>query len=100
MTLNGALYPRNVVHKLYVARTTGERGLIGWEDCVRIEERCVKNEEELLIGVTDVDVTEKDDAKSRFDLRRELKDFGVQSWMEKKKSCYIVKEMLGIGSRI
>ena len=70
MTMNGALYPRNLVHKPYVARGTGERGLyIRWEDCVRIEERCVKNEEELLLGVTGVDVTERDDAKSRFDFK-------------------------------
>ena len=71
MTMNGGLYPRNVVHELYVARGTSERGLyIGCEDCVRIEKRCVKIEEELLFGVTDVDVTEKDDAKRIFHLRK------------------------------
>ena len=70
----------------FVARGTSERGFyIGWEDCVRIEEWFVKNEEELLSGVTGVDVTEKDDAKSiDLTLRRELKDFGVKSWKEKK----------------
>ena len=65
MTMNEALYPRNVLHKLYVARGTGERGLyIEWENCVRIEKWCLRNEGELLLGVTDIDVTEKDDAKS------------------------------------
>ena len=33
-----------------------------------LEKQCLKIEEELLFGVTDVDVTEKDDAKSRFHL--------------------------------
>ena len=71
--MNGALYPRNVVRKPYVARGTAERELyIGWEVCVRIEELCVMNQKELLFGVTDVDVTEKDDTKRRFNLRREL----------------------------
>ena len=45
-----------------MARGSGEKGLIGWEDCVRSEEWCEKNEGELLLGVTDVGVTEKEDA--------------------------------------
>ena len=69
MTMKGALEPRSVLHKFYVARGSGEKGLIGWEDCVGSEEWCVKNEGEFLLVVTDVGVTEKEDAKSRFDLR-------------------------------
>ena len=41
-----------------------------------------------------VDVTEKDNAKSRFDSKRELRGFGVKSWKEKKMYCCIVKEMM------
>ena len=52
--MKGALHPRSVVHQFYVARGSGEKGLIGWEDCVRSEEWCVKNEGELLLAVTDV----------------------------------------------
>ena len=48
MTMNGGLYPRSLVHKLYVAGGTGDRGLIGWEDCVWSEEWCEKDEGELL----------------------------------------------------
>ena len=39
-------------------------------------------------------MTEKDDAKSRFDLRRELRDCGVKSWKEKRIYCCILREML------
>lgn len=42
----------------------------------------------------DVGVTKKDDAKSRFDLKMELRDCGVGSWMEKKMYCCVVREML------
>lgn len=63
-----------LLHKFYVARGSGERGLIGWKDCVRIEEWHVKSEVELLLGVTDVGVTEKVDTKIRFDLKKELID--------------------------
>ena len=43
---NGALCPKSVVHKLYVARGSGEKGVIGWEGCFRSEEWYVKNERE------------------------------------------------------
>ena len=36
----------------------------------------------------------KDDTKSRFDLKRELRDCGVRSWKEKKMYCCVVREML------
>ena len=71
MTMKGTLQPRSAVHKFYVTRGSGEKSIIGWEDCVRGKEWCVKNEEEFLLGVTDVGVTEKEDAKSRFDLGAE-----------------------------
>ena len=70
-----------------MARGNGERSLIGWEDCVRSEEWCVKNEGEFLLGVTDVGVTEKEHVISRFDLKRELRDFGVKSWKEDVQLC-------------
>ena len=95
MTMKGALHPRSVVHKFYVARGSGEKGLIGWEDCVRSEEWCIKNEGELLLGVTDVGVTEKEHAKSRFDLKKELRDCGVKCWKERKMYYYVVREMAG-----
>ena len=72
--MKGALHPRSVIHKFHVARGSGERGLIEWKDCVRIEEWHVKNEGELLLGVTDVGVTEKVDTKIRFDLKKEGAD--------------------------
>ena len=65
MTVKGALHPRSVVHQFYVARGSGKKGLNGWKDCVRSEERHVKIAGELLLGVMDVVVTEKEDAKSR-----------------------------------
>lgn len=49
--MSGALCPRNVVHKLYVARGRGEEGVIGQEDCFRSEEWYVKNEGEMLLRV-------------------------------------------------
>ena len=92
MTMKGTLQPRSVVHKFYVARGSGEKGLIGWEDCVRSEEWCVKNEGELLLGVTDVGVTEKEHARSRFDLK-DLRDCGVKCWKERKMYYYVAREM-------
>ena len=65
MTMNGALCPISAVHKLYVARGSGEKGVIGWEDCFRSKEWYVKNER-VTIRFMDVGVTEKDDAESRF----------------------------------
>ena len=93
--MKGALHPRGVVHEFYVARGSGEKGLIGWEDCFRTEEWCVKNEAELLLGVTDVGVTEKEDAKSRFDLKKELRDCGVTCWKERRLYYYIAREVAG-----
>ena len=51
MTMKGALHPRSVVHKLYVARGSGEKGVIGWEDCFRSGEWYINNEEEMLLGL-------------------------------------------------
>lgn len=42
----------------------------------------------------DVGVTKKDDVKSRFDLKRELRDCGGRSWKEKKMYRCVVREML------
>ena len=95
MTMKGALHPRSVVHKFYVARGSVEKGLIGWEDCVRSEKWHVKNKGELPLGVTDVGVTEKEDAKSRFDLKKELIDCEVKCWKERKMSNYVVREIAG-----
>ena len=74
----------------FVARGSGEKGVLGWEDCFRSEEWYVKNEGDT-IRFMDVGVTEKDDAKSRFDSKRELRDCGVKSWKEKKMYCCVVR---------
>ena len=51
MTMNGALHPRSVVHELYVARGSCEKGVIRWEDCFRSGEWYIKNEKEMLLGL-------------------------------------------------
>ena len=53
MTLNGGHHPRADVDRLYMKRANGGRGLIGVEDCVRIEQDSLlkyisKSEEDLL----------------------------------------------------
>ena len=40
-------------------------------------------------------MTEKEDAKSRFDLKKELIDCEVKCWKERKMSTYVVREMAG-----
>ena len=39
--------------------------------------------ERFLLGVPDVGVTGKEDVKSRFDLKKELRDCGVKCWKER-----------------
>ena len=93
MTVNGALHLISVVHELYVARGSGEKGVIGWEDCFRSEEWYVKNEGEMLLGLWMS--SEKDDAKVDFiNLKRELRNCGDKSWKEKKMYCRVVRDML------
>lgn len=45
----------------------------------------------MLVGVRDVDVIEADDAKSRIDLKKELKDCRFESWKEKKVYGHFVR---------
>lgn len=45
----------------------------------------------MLVGVRDVDVIEADDAKSRIDLKKELKDCRFESWKEKKMYGHFVR---------
>ena len=44
-------------------------------------------------------MTEKDDTKSRFDFKRQLRDCGVKSWKEKRMYCYVVREMVETADR-
>ena len=37
MTMNGAHHPKGDVDRLYMKRASGGKGLIGVEDCVRVE---------------------------------------------------------------
>ena len=39
MTMNGSLYPRGNVGRLYLARKEGGRGLVSCEECVNVEEQ-------------------------------------------------------------
>lgn len=59
--MKGALHPRIVmyINFMWQEEVVKIKGLIGWKDCIRSEERHVKIEGELLLGVMDVVVTEK-----------------------------------------
>ena len=58
-TIYEALHPKSDVHRLYIPKKEGERGLISIEDCVELAIRglevCVHGSEEILIQAARVD---------------------------------------------
>ena len=98
MTMNGALHPKSDVHRLYVPRKKGGRGLVGCEGCVRTEENnlgwYIKNsEEKLLQGVRAVGVIETEAVKSNNDFKEDIKNANLNSWKEKRMHGQFLSEM-------
>ena len=92
MTIHGALHPISDIERVYLSREMGERGLIGCEGCISMEENnlgsYVRNSVEPLIeGVKVAETTEYNDTVSQ----KEFK----QRWMSEKKELWKNKRMYG-----
>ncbi|XP_068713273.1 uncharacterized protein [Montipora capricornis] len=90
MTMYGALHPKSDVHRLYIKRKEGGRGLKSVECCVRKEENslgfCVANSEENLIkGVYAAETINTEDTVSSGEFKKKIGQERNQNWTEKRE---------------
>ncbi|CAB4031495.1 Hypothetical predicted protein, partial [Paramuricea clavata] len=89
MTLYGALRPRSDIHRLYLPREKGGRGLISCEGCIRTEEnslkRYVKNSvEPLLQQVAKTGVIETERCETKENFKKKAVEELEKAWIDKK----------------
>ncbi|CAB3978866.1 Hypothetical predicted protein [Paramuricea clavata] len=89
MTLYGALHPRSDIHRLYLPREKGGRGLISCEGCIRTEENSlgwyVKNSvEPLLQQVAKTGVIETERCETKENFKKKAVEELEKAWIDKK----------------
>ena len=88
MTINGMLHPRADVDHLYLPREQGGRGLIGIDDCVRLEESGLAtyvqaSTEPLLLAVMNEGLPMKGKTENSKQLKERKKVERAQWWKNK-----------------
>ncbi|CAB4021725.1 Hypothetical predicted protein [Paramuricea clavata] len=89
MTLYGALHPRSDIHRSYLPREKGGRGLISCEGCIRIEENSlgwyVKNSvEPLLQQVAKTGVIETERCETKENFKKKAIEELEKAWIDKQ----------------
>ena len=90
MILYGVLHPKSDVHRVYLPRQRGGRGLISCEMCVETEENnltwYVRNSNQrLMVGVRKIKILDSEGAKERNEYERDRRNVILNRWKEKKK---------------
>ena len=94
----GALHPKSDVHRLYIKRKEGGRGLKSVECCVRDEENSLgfyvaNSEENLIKGVYAAETINTEDTVSSGEFKKKIGQERNQNWTEKKMYGQFVREM-------
>ncbi|XP_068704584.1 uncharacterized protein [Montipora foliosa] len=94
LTMNGGLYPRDCIARIYVPRKHSGRGLISVEDCINqtrasLETYVQSSEEELLKAVR-AEVSGSQETLTSFKVRRRAEN--TQEWKEKPLHGQFVRE--------
>ena len=87
MTMYGALHPKSDIHRIYLPREKGGRGLISCEDCISCEENnlgwYIKNSvEPFLEGVKVAVVIEVNDAIHKEEYKKRRREEKQKGWRE------------------
>ena len=89
MTMYGALHPKSDIHRLYLQRNKGGRGLISCEGCISAEENSlewyVKNSvEPLLQQVARKDVIETERCETKDDFKKKVREELEKMWTDQR----------------
>ena len=89
MTMYGALHPKSDIHRLYLQRDKGGRGLISCEGCISAEENSlgwyVKNSvEPLLQQVARTDVIETERCETKENFKKKVREELEKMWTDKR----------------
>ena len=89
MTMYGAFHPKSDIHRLYLQREKGERGLISCEGCISAEENSlgwyVKNSvEPLLQQVAKTNVIETEGCEAKENFKRKVREDLEKAWTDKR----------------
>ena len=80
MTMYGAFHPKSDIHRLYLQREKGGRGLISCEECISAEENSL---EPLLQQVSKTNVIETEGCKAKENFKRKMRDL-EKAWTDKR----------------
>ena len=88
MTMYGALHTKSDIHRLYLQRDNGGRGLISCEGCISAEENClrlyIKNSvEPLLQKVARTDVIETERCETNETFKKKVIEELEKMWTDK-----------------
>ena len=89
ITIYGMLHPRGDVDRLYLPREIGRRGLMGVEDCVRLEEiksYYVRSSERLLEAVIPEGILRNVKSQSPKEVKNRNYKERFESWKSKSPS--------------
>ena len=89
MTMYGAFHPKSDIHRLYLQREKGGRGLISCEECISAEENSlgwyVKNSvEPLLQQVAKTNVIETEGCEAKENFKRKIREDLEKAWTDKR----------------
>ena len=98
LAMNGCLQTRSNVARLYLPRKEGGRGLIGIEECVRRESKCLhdylrESTEWMLQAALKEKVIVEEESLQDYERRR--KDEKVENWKEKAPHGAFVQQISG-----